>query len=59
MLELFILLFLFITGLVLVTIMNHCKHDYEFIELQLSKGGSHYTQVMKCRKCGQISVTKV
>lgn len=59
MLELIILVSMAIVGFILVSIMNYCKHDYEFKELQLAKNGTNYTQVMRCRKCGHMSVTKV
>lgn len=59
MLELIILIVMAIVGFILVTIMNYCKHDYEFKELELAKNGKNYTQVMKCRKCGHMVTTKV
>lgn len=57
--EFIILTVLFGIGYVLYRVMNHCTHDFEFIELQLEKNGKNYTQVMRCRKCGTISTTKV
>ncbi len=59
MVEIIILVIMSIIGVSLITIMNYCKHDYEFKQLELAKNGTNYTQVMRCKKCDHMSITKV